>query len=65
MDINTIKKIFGSMPINELTAAQAIVKSKSNRNLVVFGILVAAAIGVYAGYKMTEKKNLRENNSNW
>ncbi len=53
------------MPINELTAAQAIVKSKSNRNLVVFGILVAAAIGVYAGYKMTEKKNLRENNSNW
>jgi hypothetical protein len=65
MDINTIKKIFGSMPINELTAAQTIVKTKSNRNLLVFGILVAAAIGFYAGYKMPTKKNLRENNSNW
>jgi hypothetical protein len=60
MDINTIKKIFGSMPINELTAAQAIVKTKSNRNLVVFGILVAVAIGVYAGYRISENKKLRE-----
>ena len=60
MDINTIKKIFGSMPINDLTAAQAIVKTKSNRNLVVFGILVAAAIGVYAGYRISENKRLRE-----
>ncbi|MDC3352281.1 hypothetical protein OAV92_03440 [Crocinitomicaceae bacterium] len=60
MDINTIKKIFGSMPINDLTAAQAIVKTKSNRNLVVFGILVAAAIGVYAGYRISENKKLRE-----
>ena len=53
------------MPINELTAAQTIVKTKSNRNLLVFGILVAAAMGFYAGYKMPTKKNLRENNSNW
>ena len=60
MDINTIKKIFGSMPINELTAAQAIVKTKSNRNLVVLGILVAAAIGFYAGYRISENKKLRE-----
>ncbi len=48
------------MPINDLTAAQAIVKTKSNRNLVVFGILVAAAIGVYAGYRISENKRLRE-----
>ena len=60
MDINTIKKIFGSMPINELMAAQALGKSKNNRNLVVLGILVAAAIGVYAGYRISENKRLRE-----
>ena len=48
------------MPINELTAAQAIVKTKSNRNLVVLGILVVAAIGVYAGHRISENKRLRE-----
>ena len=65
MDINTVKKIFGSMPINELMAAQALGKSKNNRNSLIIGIFAVAALGVYVGYKMAEKKNLRENNSNW
>ena len=60
MDINTMIKIFGSMPVSELAAAQALSKSKSNINAVIMGILVGAVLGGIIGHKIAENRKIEK-----
>jgi len=53
-------KIFGSMPVSELAAAQALSKSKSNINLAILGIFIAGGICFYIGYKISENKKIQK-----
>lgn len=60
MDINTMTKIFGSMPISELSAAQTLSKSKANINAVIMGLLVGAVLGGLIGYKIAENRKIEK-----
>ena len=60
MDINAMKHLFGSIPINHLTTAQALVKNKNRKNLVILGLVAAGCLGIYIGYKISENKTINE-----
>ena len=53
-------KIFGSMPISELSAAQTLSKSKANINAVIMGLLVGAVLGGLIGYKIAENRKIEK-----
>ena len=57
MNINTIKEIFGSVPVVHLPAAQALAKKHFQRNLIYAGIGLAIATAFYIGYQLGESKN--------
>ena len=64
MDINTMKTIFGSMPIDHLVVAQQLAKKKQKINLIVMGLIAAGCIGVYIGYRIAQNKKANEAASN-
>ena len=55
-----MKEIFGSMPIDHLTAAQALAKKKQNQTVVIVGFVVVAVVGIYIGYRISENINTRK-----
>ena len=57
MDTNTMKLVFGSMPLNHLPAAQIIAKKTRNRNLIIAGLAATFVIGVVVGVRYVKRKN--------
>ena len=60
ININTMKDIFGSMPIDHLPAAQVLATKNRNRNLIIIGFVVVGVAGIYIGYKYSENKNKKK-----
>ena len=64
MDINTLKKIYGEIPLNHLSLAQQLVKKRNKNIWIMSGVITSAAIGVYIGYLLfgnSEKTKKMEN----
>ena len=58
MDVNDLKKVFGEIPVEFLTAAEALQKSK-NRLVLIIASLIGAAVlgGVAVHYYYKNKKD--------
>ena len=59
MDINTVKSVFGAMPVSQLTAAQLLAKKKKNQVYLIGGAFILVGVGIYLGIKYEKSRNRR------